>query len=128
MNIEALVTRQELNPRGYPLSLEQECNFSHLYMAVNVLRYECGIPFVITSGFRSKEDQIRINPKAMNSAHMQAAACDIQDKDKSIWNWLMMHLDDVVDVGVYLESKTYTPTWVHMQVIPPKSGNRIFLP
>lgn len=128
MNIEALVTRKELNPKGYPLTPIQECNFTHLYMAVNVLRYECGIPFIITSGFRSKEDQLKINPKHMNSAHLQAAACDVYDKDRKIWDWLMAHLDNVIDVGVYLESKNFTPTWVHMQIIPPKSGNRIFLP
>jgi len=128
MNIEALVTRQELNPHGYGLTPEQECNFSHLYMAVNVLRYECGIPFIITSGFRSKEDQQKINPKAMNSAHTLAAACDIQDHDRLIWDWLVANLELVIDVGGYLESKVYTPNWVHLQIIPPKSGHRIFLP
>lgn len=128
MNIKELVTREELNPRGYKLSPEQECNLVRLHLAVNVLRFECGIPFLITSGARSKEDQLRINPKSPNSAHTLAAACDIADSDRRIWDWLMGNIELVADNGVYLESKVYTPRWVHMQVIAPKSGNRVFLP
>lgn len=128
MNLKELVTREELNPHGYKLSPEQECNFALLHLAINVIRYECGIPFIITSGVRSKSDQQRINPKSMNSAHTMAAACDIADSDGRIWVWVIDNLDFVAENGVYLESRNYTPRWVHMQVVPPKSGNRIFLP
>ena len=128
MNIPELVTKEELNPHKYKLTPEQEINFHLLHAAVNILRHECGLPFVITSGVRSKEDQLKINPKNPKSAHTLAAACDILDKDRKIWVWCMDNLDCVIEAGIYLESKNFTPTWVHMQIIAPKSGNRVFLP
>jgi hypothetical protein len=97
-------------------------------MAVNVLRYECKIPFIITSGVRTRDEQSQINPGKPGSAHVQAAACDILDVDGKIWQWLVDHLDLVQELGCYLESRVYTPSWVHLQVIAPRSGHTIFLP
>lgn len=126
--LEDLVSRKELNPKGHFLSPEQEVRAAWLHMAVNVLRYEYGKPFIITSGFRTPAEQKKINPKNMKSAHTLGAACDIYDHDGALWKWLMEHIALVEECGVYLESKNFTPTWVHMQVVAPKSGNRIFLP
>lgn len=123
-----MISREELNPHGYKLTPIQEENQEKLFGAINLVREEYGKPMIVTSGVRSKEDQLRINPRVKNSAHMQGAAVDISDPDGSLWGWCMDHIDRLIQFGLYLESRSYTPRWVHFQCIPPHSGNRIFLP
>lgn len=123
-----MITRQELNPHDYQLTPEQAANFEKLFVAMNAFREAYGRPMLVTSGVRSEFDQARINPKAKGSAHVRGAACDISDPDNSVWGWCMDHMQLLADLGLYLEDKRSTPRWVHFQIIPPKSGNRIFLP
>jgi hypothetical protein len=40
----------------------------------------------------------------------------------------MDNLQFLIELGVYLEDKNYTATWVHFQILSPGSGNRIFKP
>jgi hypothetical protein len=32
------------------------------------------------------------------------------------------------EAGLFMESPSKTPRWVHFQTVPPKSGKRIFIP
>ena len=123
-----MVSRRELNSHSYPLTPEQSVNFEHLYLAINKLREIYGKPMVITSGVRSVEDQKRINPKSMGSAHVKAAACDIADPHGALDSWCLANLDALTECGLYLEDPSKTPRWTHLQVLPPKSGKRVFLP
>jgi len=34
----------------------------------------------------------------------------------------------MVECGLWAEDFRWTPTWVHLQRIPPKSGKRIYIP
>jgi hypothetical protein len=119
---------QELNPKNYPVTEEQQKNLNKLYIAINNIRTAYAKPMTVTSGLRSQEDQLRINPKAPQSKHTQGAAVDILDRDGNLWKWCMINMQLLVDNELYLEDKASTPTWVHFQCIPPKSGNRIFKP
>lgn len=125
---KALVTRRELNSHDYPLTPEQSANFEHLYLAINKLRELYGKPMIITSGVRTIEDQKRINPRAMGSAHTKAAACDIADPDGALDRWCLDNLPLLTECGLYLEDPSMTPRWTHLQVLPPRSGNRVFVP
>lgn len=122
------VTAQELNPQGYPLNAEQQKNFERLLVAVNALRDAYGKPFQITSGVRSPEDQERINPGVRGSAHVKAAAADILDLDGRIDVFCRENLPLLEKLGLYLEEPSRTPRWCHVQVLAPRSGNRIFWP
>jgi hypothetical protein len=106
----------------------QRKNLRVLAAKISELEEIYGQPFIVTSGFRSVEDQERINPSVKNSAHMSGEAVDISDPDSDIWGFLIDHLDEVVRLGLYLESKVYTRRWVHLQTRKPRSGNRIFIP
>lgn len=123
-----MITREELNPHNYTLTAIQQVNFDKLFIAINGFRTLYGHPMLVTSGVRSEADQARINPKAPGSAHVRAAAVDISDPDGSLWGYCMDNMKLLETLGLYLEDKRSTPRWVHFQVYPPKSGNRVFLP
>lgn len=80
------------------------------------------------SGFRSAADQARINPSAPHSKHMEAAAIDLEDKDGKLKHFCVNNQALLASIGLWMESPDHTPTWLHVQCVPPKSGNRIFIP
>lgn len=125
------------------LTPTQVSNLNTLIPKVNELLERYGKPLVMSSGFRSKEDQIRIyaekNAKRKaqglppykvptSSQHMAAAAVDIEDPDRKFGHWCLMHLDYLIELDLYMEDLGSTPTWCHLQCLPPKSGKRIFRP
>lgn len=97
---------------------------------MNIVRVEYGLPMRITSGVRSQEEEMRIDPAHPDSAHTKGAAVDIldPDPDKRLWNWCLDHIDLMVELGLYLEDRLYSPNHVHFQWWAPLSGNRIFKP
>ncbi len=128
-----MITLQELNPNNVQLNDEQAKNLARLHDAMNQIRQKYGKPMLVTSGVRSVDDQKRIDgahgrKPRLGSMHLRGAACDIWDRDKHLWGWCMDNLAWLASIGVYLEDKSATPTWVHFQILAPASGNRIFLP
>lgn len=97
----------------------------------------------VSSGIRTKEDHIRVyeeinaKRKAKNlptltvpwrSKHLTGAAVDIEDKNDKLKNWILLNIKLLEDLGLYCEAFSHTNTWVHIQCISPKSGNRFFIP
>jgi hypothetical protein len=110
------------------LTIAEQHNLEDLQRKVNIIREAWGKPMTVTSGFRTEQDQLRINPKAPNSAHRSGKAVDIQDTDGSLRNWVLKNLDLMQQQGLYMEDFRYTKGWVHFSSQPPKSGHRIFVP
>jgi hypothetical protein len=110
------------------LTPEQTANLNTLISKINELLERYNKPVPMNSGYRTKEDQLRINPKAPNSKHCECAAIDLGDRDNSFRYWCLMHLDYLVELGLWMEDPSHCPTWVHLQCVPPKSGKRIFIP
>lgn len=138
-----MITAQELNPYRYELDTERERNFHRHYYAVNEFRHAYGQPMVVTSGVRSVEDQVAIyfdkNRKRasvglppitppMGSAHIVGAATDFSDPSQRIYAFAAANIELLEQLGLWLEDATYTPGWVHMQSVPPKSQKRFFIP
>lgn len=73
---------------------------------------------------------------ATKSKHYEGLAVDLDDDESgTLWNWLMTSeiKQRIVDLGLYFEHPNWTHnakygTWVHVQIVPPKSGNRVFIP
>jgi len=63
----------------------------------------------------------------LGSAHCFGAAMDILDEDGSVFATLSKP-ENLIRFGIYLEAKSATPNWCHVQITPPKSGKRIFIP
>lgn len=102
-------------------------NLSDLLAKVNVIRSAWGKPMTVTSGYRTAEEQKKINPKATKSNHLTGHAIDIADDGLILTKWLKgdgaMWLEAA---GLYCEEGN--SNWVHFSDIPPKSGKRWFLP
>lgn len=122
------ISLQELNPKGYETTPEQDANLAILLERINKVRDAYGKPMVISSGLRSAADQARINPSAPKSKHLLGQACDVRDRDKSLAKWIQENMSLMEEIGLWFEDFDHTTTWVHAQIVPPRSGNRVFKP
>ena len=96
---------------------------------VNALLLESGFSDrTATSGWRPRSVQMEINPRAPNSKHVTGEAIDIGDRDQQFAFWCLAHQDVLKSYGLYMENPKYTPTWVHLQTVAPRSGRRVFNP
>lgn len=83
----------------------------------------------ISSGFRDQKSNM-LAGGSENSLHMVAAALDLF----SLAHYLMKDYDGnkekslLVKWDLYLEHPDYTKQWCHLQMFPPKSGRRVFIP
>lgn len=126
----SMITMQEiLMGRVNFLDLPEELqkNGEALLEAVNKFRKEYGKPMYVSSGYRSPEINKATAGSAKNSAHMSLQACDFKD-DGSIFEFIKKDPTILERCNLYMEDPRWTPTWIHLQVRKPASGNRIFLP
>ena len=114
--------------KGKPVTPGILLNIVELVARLNVVRLAYDKPMIINSGLRTKADQMRINPKAPNSAHVEGMAADIRDADGQLKKWLAENMEVLELANLYMEDPKATPTWVHLQTRPPRSGNRTFKP
>lgn len=82
----------------------------------------------VNSGWRPKQLQMQINPKAPNSKHITGDAIDLEDKNGKFKSWCLDNEIVLAANGLYMEHPKATPTWVHLQQVAPKSGKVIFIP
>lgn len=132
MSNKLYFTVKELNPNGHPLEQAWEDNLKTLIMRLSAIREAYGRPMIVTSGFRSREDQERIyggrDKIPYGSCHLIGAAADISDRDRSLAGFCSANVKLLEQLGLWCEDTTYTHTWVHFQIKPPVSGNRFFKP
>lgn len=119
------------------LSKEVQDNLMTLLERINKIRAKWGKPMTVTSGLRTKEDQIRvykdkgitdITKIPMGSQHLKGAAIDISDPKKELQKWCLANEKVLEEVGLWMEDFSATPNWCHFQIVAPKSGKRWFLP
>jgi len=65
---------------------------------------------------------------AARSAHKTAHAVDVFDATRNFAAWCMAHLDRLREHGLYIEDPRWTPGWVHLQDVPPRSGKLCYIP
>lgn len=127
-----MITIKDLNPKGHTPSQLQMNNLVRLWKALAPVESkfynDTGIVFKITSGLRTEEEQLQLNPAHPKSAHVLGLAADVLDLDKSFWDWCMENMDCIIENKLYLEDKLFTPKHVHLTLVAPKSGNRVFKP
>lgn len=123
------------------LPSDQQTNCVRLLQKVSSLLEEFGEEREMTSGYRSMEDHLRIykeiNEKRkkqglpelkvpMASRHLIAAAIDIADADGKLDAFCTDKILEKYDL--YREHPDHTKGWCHLQVLPPKSSKRTFIP
>lgn len=114
----------------HPKEITQEVlrNATDLLARVNALMSLFGYSRGVNSGWRPLSVQMEVNPRAPNSKHITGQAIDLEDKDGKLKEWCTFNQDSLERFGLYMEHPEDTPTWVHLQNVPPKSGKRIFKP
>jgi len=65
---------------------------------------------------------------AANSPHKQASGIDTYDPARQFASWCLAHVDLLQEHGLHMEDVRWTPTWVHLQNVPPKSGRTVYVP
>lgn len=113
-----------------------QANLQTLLERVNLIRNQWGKAMTVTSGLRTKADQIRVykakgitdeSKIPMDSAHIKGAAVDIFDPGLVITAWLKENNSQrLVDAQLWCEEGN--SNWIHFQIYAPHSGNRWFLP
>lgn len=88
----------------------------------------------ITSGWRPASHNAAIGG-SKGSRHCYCQAIDLWDPSKEIGQAAARAPELLEELGLWMESLVTTHAahepaglWVHFQVLPPKSGNRIFIP
>ena len=82
----------------------------------------------VRSGWRARANNDATRNAAANSRHLTGQACDIGDNDRLLAEWCVDNLDVLTEIGLWMEDPRWTPTWLHVQTIPPKSGRIVFIP
>ena len=106
---------------------------------VNVLRFQAetaGVVFKVnphTGNFISGQGHGGFRPEncsvgADNSQHKDAHAVDNYDPDRLFAKWCRTHEQDLASLGLYMEREEWTPSWVHLQDVPPRSGKIAYIP
>lgn len=121
---------------------DHQRNIAELVRKMCAIRVIWGKPMLITSGYRSMQDHIRIYHHMnfrrlekglsklkvpMASKHLYGQACDVYDPEGKLFEWCKAHEYILQQVGLWCEEKDDEPR-VHFQIVPPLSGKRFFAP
>jgi hypothetical protein len=88
---------------------------------------EYGSP--VASGWRPSAVNDKTANAAAASKHMTGEGIDLRDnRPRAFARWCLRHLNELEDLGLWMEDPRWTPTWVHLQMVPPRSGNRVYVP
>ncbi len=82
----------------------------------------------VASGWRPAAVNQATPGAASKSKHISAQACDIKDPEGALDDWCLEHHEVLEEIGLWQESPTATKGWCHVQIVPPRSGRRVFLP
>lgn len=110
------------------LTAELCTNAATVVERVNRLLDRAGFTCGVNSGWRPKAVNATVKGASPRSRHVTCQAIDIADEDGRLDAWCMAHLDVLEELGLWLEHPRATPSWCHLQIVPPPSGNRVFEP
>lgn len=83
----------------------------------------------VASGWRPLCVNCETSNAAEHSRHITADAGDIRDTaNRDFARWCCRNQPLLAKIGLWVERFEWTPTWVHMQTVPPMSGTRIYRP
>jgi len=83
----------------------------------------------VASGWRPREVNDATSNAAARSNHIFGNAIDLRDTSgRDLARWCLRNEDDMAEIGLWMEDPRWTPSWVHLQRVPPKSGRRVYIP
>jgi len=105
--------------------------------AITLLLSAFGRSRTLTSGYRPNAINLQTPGAAPYSLHETAAASDIADDDSALARFALAHVPLLTKLGLWCEDPLYTwmrrpdgtiARWLHVQLRPPPSGKRFFVP
>jgi hypothetical protein len=84
----------------------------------------------VASGWRPRA----VNDAAANagktSRHIIGCAIDLHDcvPARPLARWCLRNRRALEEAGLWMKDPQWTPSWVHLQSVPPASGDRVFIP
>ncbi|MDP1717218.1 MAG: D-Ala-D-Ala carboxypeptidase family metallohydrolase [Burkholderiales bacterium] len=101
----------------------------------NALLERAGFAHVcsVNSGWRPRQINAATPNASATSHHLTGRAVDLPDPDRTLAAWCVNHLATLAEIGLWLEDPRWTydangDHWLHVQTVPPRSGNRVFVP
>jgi hypothetical protein len=82
----------------------------------------------VSSGWRPAAVNGTTPGAAVRSKHMSCEAIDLYDPEGDIDEWALAHPGVLEKIGLWQEHPSSTKGWAHFQIVPPRSGNRVFYP
>lgn len=75
-------------------------------------------------GFRPRDTKVGMPL----STHKDGQGLDIYDPQRQFASWCVEHATVLSEHGLHMEDPRWTPTWVHLQSVPPRSGKVVYVP
>jgi hypothetical protein len=83
----------------------------------------------VASGWRPAEINEATSNAAKASKHLTGDGIDLRDNGtRDLARWCLRNLDALEEIGLWMENPQWTPTWVHLQRLPPQSHRRVYVP
>ena len=83
---------------------------------------------IVNSGWRPLAINASVPNASPRSRHITCQAVDLCDEDDALDAWCLDNLRALAAIGLWLEHPSATPGWCHVQIVPPRSGRRVFHP
>ena len=83
----------------------------------------------VASGWRPPEINNATANAAKQSRHLTGEAIDLRDNaNRDLARWCLKNIDALEEIGLWMEDPQWTPSWVHLQIVPPGSRRRVYCP
>lgn len=83
----------------------------------------------VASGWRPPAINDATSNAAHASRHLTGEALDLRDTGtRDLARWCLRNLDALEEIGLWMEDPQWTPSWVHLQIVPPGSRRRVYCP
>ena len=83
----------------------------------------------VASGWRPEAINEATAHAAKSSRHLTGQAIDLRDSGtRDLARWCLRNIDALEEIGLWMEDPQWTPTWVHLQIVPPGSRRRVYCP
>lgn len=112
--------------KAYPIEDQMRADAEETTRRANLLLEAFGEERGVNSGYRPSEINEATPGASKKSNHMKCKAVDLKDRDRRLTAWCMANQEKLKELGLWLEHPDDTPTWCHVQIVPPGSGNRVF--
>lgn len=83
----------------------------------------------VASGWRPPAINDATSNAAAKSRHLTGEAIDLRDSGtRDLARWCLKNEEALQEIGLWMEDPQWTPTWVHLQIVPPGSRRRVYCP